>query len=207
MSQWAAVAMSPWCHHGCHCDTAASKGTKRAAPPGAGAGEAMEAEGAKGSLEHAQESLENMAEVLAQVAQARAGVEAALEEFLKCKRRRAELEEAVAERASINKALREEIKNLQERREVFKTQTARGKRMQAAEAPKTWMQEMVAAQLDEELASRRHRISTWLRRLVLSFAGLQLAFLILVLLKRDILHWILPPGLASALGSHPPDEL
>nr|XP_047912884.1 uncharacterized protein LOC125181915 isoform X4 [Anser cygnoides] len=187
MSQWAAVAMSPWCHHGCHCDTAASKGTKRAAPPGAGAGEAMEAEGAKGSLEHAQESLENMAEVLAQVAQARAGVEAALEEFLK--------------------ALREEIKNLQERREVFKTQTARGKRMQAAEAPKTWMQEMVAAQLDEELASRRHRISTWLRRLVLSFAGLQLAFLILVLLKRDILHWILPPGLASALGSHPPDEL
>lgn len=43
----------------------------------------MEAEGAKGSLEHAQESLENMAEVLAQVAQARAGVEAALEEFLK----------------------------------------------------------------------------------------------------------------------------
>lgn len=42
------------------------------------------------------------------------------------------------------------------------------------------------------------------RRFLLSFAGLQLAFLILVLLKKDILHWVLPPGLASALGSHPP---
>lgn len=42
------------------------------------------------------------------------------------------------------------------------------------------------------------------RRSLLSFAGLQLAFFILVLLKRDILHWVLPPGLASALGSHPP---
>ncbi|XP_071888086.1 uncharacterized protein [Anas platyrhynchos] len=123
---------------------------------------------------------------------------------LQCKWRREELEKTVAESARINKALREEIKHLQERKEVVEKQTATGKRMQAAKLPKTWMQEIVAAELDEHFASRRHRITTWLRRSLLSFAGLQLAFFILVLLKRDILHWVLPPGLASALGSHPP---
>lgn len=30
------------------------------------------------------------------------------------------------------------------------------------------------------------------------------AFFILVVLKRDILHWVLPAELATALGSRPP---
>lgn len=41
------------------------------------------------------------------------------------------------------------------------------------------------------------------RRLLLFLAFLQIAILILVLLKRDVLNWVLPPKLAAAFGSHP----
>ena len=40
-------------------------------------------------------------------------------------------------------------------------------------------------------------------RRLLFLAFLQIAVLILVLLKRDILNWVLPPKLAAAFGSPP----
>ncbi|KAM9617072.1 uncharacterized protein ACIBXB_020971 [Morphnus guianensis] len=80
---------------------------------------------------------------------------------------------------------------------------SRGKTAQADMAGESLLQELVAARLEEQLTSRRHKITSWLRRFLLFLAFLQIAILILVLLKRDILNGVLPPKLADAFGSCP----
>ncbi|KAM6188936.1 uncharacterized protein WM294_014868 [Sarcoramphus papa] len=115
-----------------------------------------------------------------------------------------ELIEAVREQAEIKKLLTNKLQRLLERWEALQDPTAfRGKTVQADETGESLMQEMVAMRLEERLASRRHKITSWLRRLLLFLAFLQIAILILVLLKRDVLNWVLPPKLAAAFGSRP----
>ncbi|KAM9617048.1 uncharacterized protein ACIBXB_020949 isoform 1-T1 [Morphnus guianensis] len=115
-----------------------------------------------------------------------------------------ELAEALQEQALINEVLRNKLQHLLERREGLQEPTAfRGKTAQADMAGESLLQELVAARLEEQLTSRRHKITSWLRRFLLFLAFLQIAILILVLLKRDILNGVLPPKLADAFGSCP----
>ncbi|KAM6038690.1 uncharacterized protein LJ206_020634 [Theristicus caerulescens] len=115
-----------------------------------------------------------------------------------------ELTEAVWEHVEVKKLLRNKLQRLQERRECLREPRAfRGKTAQAEETGESLLQEMAAVRLEEQLVSRRHKITSWLRRFLLFLAFLQIAVLILVLLKRDILNWVLPAKLAAAFGSPP----
>ncbi|XP_076219743.1 uncharacterized protein LOC143173411 [Aptenodytes patagonicus] len=115
-----------------------------------------------------------------------------------------DLAEAVQEQVEVKKLLRNKLQRLQERQKGLQEPTAfRRKTVQADETNPSLLQEMVAVRLEEQRASRRHKVTSWLRRLLLFLALLQFAVLILVLLKRDILNWVLPPKLAAAFGSRP----
>ncbi|XP_075593855.1 uncharacterized protein LOC142598655 [Balearica regulorum gibbericeps] len=115
-----------------------------------------------------------------------------------------ELTKALQEQVEVKKLLRNKLQHLQERRECLREPRAfRGKKVQAEPPEESLMQEMVALRLEEQLASRRHGVTSWLRRLLLFLAFLQIAILIVVVLKRDILDWVLPPKLAAAFGSRP----
>ncbi|XP_076219739.1 uncharacterized protein LOC143173406 [Aptenodytes patagonicus] len=115
-----------------------------------------------------------------------------------------DLAEAVQEQVEVKKLLRNKLQCLRERQKGLQEPTAfRRKTVQADETNPSLLQEMVAVRLEEQRASRRHKVTSWLRRLLLFLALLQFAVLILVLLKRDILNWVLPPKLAAAFGSRP----
>ncbi|XP_076216385.1 uncharacterized protein LOC143171342 [Aptenodytes patagonicus] len=123
-----------------------------------------------------------------------------------------DLAEAVQEQVEVKKLLRNKLQRLRERQKGLQEPTAflelhgvhsRRKTVQADETNPSLLQEMVAVRLEEQRASRRHKVTSWLRRLLLFLALLQFAVLILVLLKRDILNWVLPPKLAAAFGSRP----
>ncbi|XP_054663306.1 uncharacterized protein LOC129200918 isoform X3 [Grus americana] len=115
-----------------------------------------------------------------------------------------ELTKALQEQVEVKKLLRNKLQHLQERQECLREPRAfRGKKVQAEPPEESLLQEMVAVQLEEQLASRRHGITSWLRRLLLFLAFLQIAILIVVVLKGDILDWVLPPKLAAAFGSRP----
>ncbi|XP_074905985.1 uncharacterized protein LOC142041229 isoform X1 [Buteo buteo] len=113
--------------------------------------------------------------------------------------------EALQEEAQINELLRNKLQHLLERQQGLQEPTAfRGKTAaQADVAGKSLLQEVVDVRLEEQLASRRHKIASWLRRFLLFLAFLQIILLLLVFLKRDILDGVLPPKLTDAFGSCP----
>ncbi|XP_069662667.1 uncharacterized protein [Haliaeetus albicilla] len=112
---------------------------------------------------------------------------------------------ALQEEAQINELLRNKLQHLLERRQGLQEPTAfRGKTAaQADAAGESLLQELVAVRLEEQMASRRQKIASWLRRLLLFLAFLQIIVLLLVLLKRDMLDGVLPPKLTDAFGSCP----
>ncbi|XP_075599035.1 uncharacterized protein LOC142600112 [Balearica regulorum gibbericeps] len=115
-----------------------------------------------------------------------------------------ELAEAIQEQTEVKKLLRNKVQRLLERLECLQEPaTFRRKTAQADETEESLMQEMVAVRLEEQLAPRRRNLTSWLRGFLLFLAFLQLAILILVLLKSDIFNWVLPPKMAVAFGSHP----
>ncbi|XP_071655938.1 uncharacterized protein [Patagioenas fasciata] len=129
------------------------------------------------------------------------------------RRQWAELGEAVRELVEVKKLLKKKLQNLQERRQRVQEPAAlpeprgvrsRGKVAQGSDAEPALLQELVAVRLEEQLASRWHRSTCGLRRLLLFLALLQIIILTLVLLEGDVLNnSVLPPKLAAASGSCP----
>ncbi|XP_054658826.1 rho GTPase-activating protein 9-like [Grus americana] len=75
-----------------------------------------------------------------------------------------ELTKALQEQVEVKKLLRNKLQHLQERQECLREPRAfRGKKVQAEPPEESLLQEMVAVQLEEQLASRRHGITSWLR--------------------------------------------
>ncbi|XP_064899824.1 uncharacterized protein LOC110356599 isoform X2 [Columba livia] len=120
---------------------------------------------------------------------------------------RAELREAVWEQVEVKKLLQKKLQRLRERWERVQEPTAlpeargarsSGKAAQGNDAEQALLQELVAARLEEQLASRWHRGTAGLRRLLVFTALLQVAVLTLVLLQGDV-----PNGsvLAAPLGA------
>ncbi|KAM6257853.1 uncharacterized protein LJ264_006890 [Porphyrio hochstetteri] len=123
------------------------------------------------------------------------------------------LAEAIEELTEAKKLLEDKIQDQLEREEYLQQQPACPEprdypsREKAAakrdEAEGSLLEEMVAVQLEEQLAARRHSVASWLRRFLLFLACLQIIILVVVLMERDVLHSVLPPKMAVAFGSHP----
>nr|XP_021139179.1 uncharacterized protein LOC110356599 isoform X5 [Columba livia] len=130
---------------------------------------------------------------------------------------RAELREAVWEQVEL---LQKKLQRLRERWERVQEPTAlpeargarsSGKAAQGNDAEQALLQELVAARLEEQLASRWHRGTAGLRRLLVFLALLQVAVLTLVLLQGDVPNGSVlaaPPGAAQrAPGSSSKTQL
>eukprot|EP00076_Gallus_gallus_P036439 XP_025001977.1 uncharacterized protein LOC107056510 isoform X1 [Gallus gallus] len=135
---------------------------------------------------------------------------ALLQELMECKKRSAELAAVLREQTKVREALKEdvemEMKKLQKaQRRVEKRTAPRRKMTHREEHMSSLMQEAVAVRLDEQTAAQKHPlVTTWLRAFLLFLGLLQLVFFTLFVLQKDILHWVLPGELATALGIRPP---
>ncbi|XP_025001976.2 uncharacterized protein LOC107056515 isoform X1 [Gallus gallus] len=135
---------------------------------------------------------------------------ALLQELMECKKRSAELAAVLREQTKVREALKEdvemEMKKLQKaQRRVEKRTAPRRKMTRREEHMSSLMQEAVAVRLDEQTAAQKHPlVTTWLRAFLLFLGLLQLVFFTLFVLQKDILHWVLPGELATALGIRPP---
>ncbi|XP_061301509.1 uncharacterized protein LOC133265229 [Pezoporus flaviventris] len=128
----------------------------------------------------------------------------------------AELTEAVRQQAQAKNLLRLRLQLLLKRWEHLQEPTALSTRRnkftswlqvrkaeRADEAKPSLLEETVAMRLDEQLATWRSKITSWLGRLCVFLLMLVVDIFFLVLLKRDTLNWVLPLKLAATLGSPP----
>ncbi|XP_069662614.1 uncharacterized protein [Haliaeetus albicilla] len=89
-----------------------------------------------------------------------------------------------------NEALRQEIRNLEERLE--EEEGCQYQRKKEAEMPETVLPEVVEARLERDVRARRRGFSYWLQTLLLLFVGLELAIVFAVAAAMLYASWYDP---------------